>query len=172
MSVISNTTVLTNFAEIGQITVLAAIFETLFIPTEVFAELVAGVTDGYAFLTPLVESVVPPAEQGWLHQTTLVNEAELRVMSQVPRGLHRGEAACLAIAAQRGWLFLSDDRAARAEARRCGIPVSGSIGCLVRAVDLGVTPLAEANAWLRMMMRNGYYAPVTDLTPLLAPDHS
>jgi len=66
MSVISNTTVLTNFAEIGQITVLAAIFETLFIPTEVFAELAAGVADGYAFLAPLVESVVPPAEQGWL----------------------------------------------------------------------------------------------------------
>jgi predicted nucleic acid-binding protein len=172
MSIISNTTVLVNFAEIGQIAVLPAIFGTIFLPTEVYAELQDGAADGYRFLEPLLAQVSPPADQGWLQQTTLADAHELRMMSILPVGLHRGEAACLAIAAQRSWLLLTDDRAARAEARRRAIRFSGSIGCLVRAVERGVAPLADANAWLAAMIANGYYAPVTDLTPLVLPKHS
>jgi predicted nucleic acid-binding protein len=167
VSVVSNTTVLVNFAEIGQPQLLATLFGTVHIPTEVVAELQAGVADGYPFLVPLMTLITPPATTGWLHQTTLADDAELRSMSSVPVGLHRGEAACLAIARHRQWLFLSDDRAARAEARRHGIGVSGSIGCLVLAVDQGIVSIATANSWLATMVANGYYAPLTDLTPLI-----
>jgi predicted nucleic acid-binding protein len=171
MTIISNTSVLINFAAIGRLDVLPEIYETLYIPVEVFAELEAGVAEGYSFLVPLVQAIVPPADQGWLQQTILADAGELRLMSTMPAGLHRGEAACLAIAGQRAWLFLTDDRAARAEARRREIRVSGSIGCLVRAIESGVASLSDANSWLAAMIANGYYTPVTDLAPFVSPDH-
>lgn len=101
MSVISNTTVLINFAAIGQIDLLPALFGTICIPAEVFAELELGAAEGYPFLAPVIHATVPPAEHGWLQQTPIATAQELRLMTTLPIGLHRGEAACLAIAAQR-----------------------------------------------------------------------
>jgi predicted nucleic acid-binding protein len=63
--------------------------------------------------------------------------------------LHQGEASCLAIARHRGWILLSDDRAARDEGIRLVIIVSGSVGCLVLAVERGLGTLEQANTWLQ-----------------------
>lgn len=169
MSVISNTTVLVNFALIGQVDLLRAVFGTLYIAHEVYAELEDGAREGYTVLDSLLEYISPPAEHGWPYQTGLASIDELRQLSTMPGGLHRGEAACLAIAMHRGWLFLSDDRAARAEACRRRIAVSGSLGCLVLTVERHILPLAEANRLLAAMIAHGYYAPIQDLTPLLHP---
>lgn len=57
----------------------------------------------------------------------------------------RGESSCLAIAGIRKWLFLSDDMAARKEARRRGIAISGTLGCLVLAIDYDICSLEDAN---------------------------
>jgi predicted nucleic acid-binding protein len=71
------------------------------------------------------------------------------------------------IALRRNWLMLTDDRAARAEARLRQARFSGSIGCLVLAVERGLVPLAQANGWLEAMIAQGYYAPWTDLSLLI-----
>jgi predicted nucleic acid-binding protein len=76
---------------------------------------------------------VPPAPVR--KTTTLSHEQELRSFRELPARLHRGEMASLAIARHRGWLLLTDDRAARTEATRLGVPVSGSLGCLVLAIE-------------------------------------
>jgi hypothetical protein len=60
----------------------------------------------------------------------------------------------------------------RAEARRRGVRISGSIGCLVLIVERGIATLAQANAWLAAMIALGYYAPLTDLGPLIKRDPS
>jgi predicted nucleic acid-binding protein len=85
----------------------------------------------------------------------------------LPSRLHQGEAACLAIAQHRSWTLLTDDWLARREAERLGIRKSGSIGCLVLAVERGLCTLEQANSWLTEMIQHNYRSPVADLTPLL-----
>lgn len=49
MSVISNTTVISNFASIGQLDVLRQLFGSLSISTEVYHEIQVGLEEGYRF---------------------------------------------------------------------------------------------------------------------------
>jgi HEAT repeats len=68
----------------------------------------------------------------------MADQAEIALYGELPSRLHRGEASCLVIARHRGWMLLTDDRAARDEGNRLGIMVSGSVGCLVLAVERGL----------------------------------
>jgi predicted nucleic acid-binding protein len=166
MSVISNTTVLSNFASIGQLDLLHRLYEVLYISTEVYEEINAGLEEGYSFYQDVPRLVYPFNELGWLHVATMSTE-ELWLSGGLPGRFHKGEASCLAIAGHRGWLLLTDDSAARAEALRRGIRLSGSIGCLVLAVERGCCNVMQANAWLQEMIEHDYRSPVTDLSPLL-----
>jgi predicted nucleic acid-binding protein len=94
-------------------------------------------------------------------------EDELRLLDELLQSLHQGEAVCLVIAYHRGWVLLTDDLAARQEAVRLNVRKSGSVGCLVLAVERGLCTLEEANRWLARMIAQNYRSPVTDLTPLL-----
>ena len=88
--------------------------------------------------------------------------------TEVPDRLHRGEASCLAIAKERGWAFLTDDKEARAVAKRWGIELSGTLGVLGRCVEIGLLSLDEGNDLLqRMIEEANYRAPFTDLSLLL-----
>lgn len=97
----------------------------------------------------------------------MADQAEIALYGELPSRLHSGEASCLVIARQRGWMLLTDDRAARDEGNRLGIMVSGSVGCLILAVERGLWTLEQANVWLGEMIRQGYRSPVNDLTSLL-----
>jgi hypothetical protein len=168
MSTISNTTVISNFAAIGQLDVLRRLFERLSISTEVYEEIQAGLEEGYEFYTGVEQVVRPLFEEGWIELTTMSSEAELRLFGAVPSRLHKGEASSIAIAKERGWLFLSDDAAARKYARALGVEVSGTLGCLVLAVERNLASLEEANLWLQQMIEKGYHSPVSDLSELLS----
>ena len=167
MRVIVNTTVISNFASIGQLDVLRQLYGSLAMSTEVYDEIQAGLGDGYRFYEGIEQWVEPLAEGGWKHLTSLSHAQELRYFRELPARLHRGEMASLAIARHRGWLLLTDDRAARTEATRLGVPVSGSLGCLVLGVERHLCSLSQANSWLQEMIHQGYHSPVTDLAPLL-----
>jgi predicted nucleic acid-binding protein len=166
MSVISNTTVLSNFASIGQLDVLRRLYQILYIPTEVYEEITTGLEEGYLFYRDTLSVIYPFSDTGWLHLASM-ETAELRQFGELPSRLHKGEAACLAIAEHRHWTLLTDDNAARVEAARCRIRVSGSIGCLVLAVERGLATLEQANEWLNEMIRLDYRSPISDITPLL-----
>ena len=167
MRVIVNTTVISNFASIGQLDVLRQLYGSLAMSTDVYDEIQAGLEEGYRFYAGIEQWVQPLAEGGWIHLTSLSHDQELRYFRELPTRLHRGEISSLAIARHRGWLLLTDDRAARAEATRLGVLVSGSLGCLVLAIERHLYSLSQANIWLQEMIRQGYRSPVTDLTPLL-----
>jgi predicted nucleic acid-binding protein len=96
----------------------------------------------------------------------MADEAEIALFGELPSRLHRGEASCLVIARHRGWMLLTDDRAARDEGNGLGIMVAGSVGCLVLAVERGLCSLEQANIWFGEMIRQGYRSPVNDLTSL------
>jgi len=70
-------------------------------------------------------------------------------------------------AQHRDWLFLTDDLMARSHAAQSGIRVSGTVGCLVLAIERGLCDQEQANAWLQQMKSQGYHSPVSDLTSLL-----
>jgi predicted nucleic acid-binding protein len=167
MSVISNTTVLSNFAFIRQLSLLQRLYGILYIPVEVYEEITTGLAEGYSFYQDIPGLTYPFQENGWLRITPM-NTSELRLSGKLPPRLHKGEASCLAIAQERAWLLLTDDRAARSEALRRGIRLSGSVGCLVLATERGHCTVAQANAWLHNMIQRDYRSPVTDITPLLS----
>jgi len=167
MSVITNTTVLSNFASIDQLDLLHRLYGTLYISTEVYEEIQTGLEEGYLFYRGLDTLVFPLADEGWIQLTNMADAQELRLFGTLPARLHRGEASCLAIAHHRGWMLLTDDRDARAAALQLGIRVSGSLGILVLAIERGLCTLPQANAWLQAMIQQGYYSPVTDLAALL-----
>jgi predicted nucleic acid-binding protein len=109
MSVITNTTVISNFASIGQLDVLRRLYGTLAISTEVYDEIQAGLEEGYRFYEGIEQLIAPFAEDGWIELTSMTDEQELHDFHELPARLHRGEASSLAIARQRRWLFLTDD---------------------------------------------------------------
>ncbi len=108
------------------------------------------------------------AADAWQGLSVVVlTPAEVTAAEVMSRRLGWGESSCLAAARARAGLFVSDDAAARAAARRMGIPVSGTLGVLVLAVRKGLLVLAEANALLSEMVAAGYRSPVEALDRLV-----
>jgi uncharacterized protein len=167
MSIISNTTVLSNFAAIDQLGLLQELYPLLYLPTAVYDEIRRGLDEGYTFYRPLIDQVYPMHDDGWLQLTHVAGETELRHLGSLPRKIHVGEAECLAIARERGWLLLTDDRAARVLAQEWQIALSGTLGSLALMVEQGLCPLAQANLYLSQMIQQGYRSFVTDLSILL-----
>jgi predicted nucleic acid-binding protein len=167
VSVISNTTVLSNFATIEQLDLLHALYPRLSLPTAVYDELQRGLEEGYAFYQEVVSQIFPFYSQGWLHLTNVTSETEIRLLGELPRKIHAGEAECLVIARQRGLLLLTDDRAARRLAETWGIKVLGTLGSLVLLVERNHCSLSQANNFLSQMIQQGYRLAVSDLSCFL-----
>lgn len=165
MSVISNTTVISNFASIGQLDLLRLLYTEIYISTQVYDEICSGIEEGYQFYSPIEQIIFPFVESGWIRLTTMTGEQELMLFGRLPPRLHQGESSCLAIAKHRNWILLTDDKAARREAKKWGLRISGTVGCLILAVERGICSLEQANAWLNEMIQKGYRSPVVDLTP-------
>ena len=66
MSVISNTTVISNFASIGQLDVLRHLFGSLAISTEVYHEIQVGLEEGYRFYDEIDQLIRPFTHDGWI----------------------------------------------------------------------------------------------------------
>lgn len=98
------------------------------------AEIQDGLIEGYAFYEGIESHIHPLSPDGWILLTALEGTEELHRFNHLPSSLRRGEASCLAIAARRGWAFLTDDARARRSARESKILVSGTLGILVKAI--------------------------------------
>jgi predicted nucleic acid-binding protein len=107
---------------------------------------------------------------GWLRRHVLSTDAELEAHAalhqQRPR-LGAGEAASLATCIANGWALASDDQDARRVATTRTVPVTGTIGILLRAIRREVLGVAPAEELLQLMIEAGYRSPVTHLADLL-----
>lgn len=81
--------------------------------------------------------------------------------------LNAGEAACLAVAARRGYRVLTDDRDAREMAQQMGIPISGTLGILLLLIEQNSLTVAQADSLLNQLIILGYRFPVASLSELL-----
>jgi predicted nucleic acid-binding protein len=157
MITLLDNTVMSNFALVKHPDMLHIAFgDTLATPQQAFEELKVGVRVGK----------LPDLDWQWLPVWTL-EKAEIPRYHQFLRSLNAGEAACLAIAITRGCRILTDDRDARELARSLRIPLSGTLGVLVRLVDIGYLSQDEADTLLLQMIAAGYHSPVTSLREII-----
>jgi len=160
---LANTTVLSNFAAVSRLDLLRQVHRRLYIPSEVYEEILDGLEEGYRFYTGLEDQLYPFAKDGWMEMVSMVDEEELRLFQSLPRRLHHGEAACIAIARHRNWAFLSDDKLARKTARSLGVVVSGTLGVLTHAVKDGQLTVEAGDDLLAAMIARGYRSPHRNL---------
>jgi len=167
MSIITNTTLISNFAGVDQLELLSRLWKRLYLSEQVFAEIQAGLTQGYQFYANIEQLIVPFSKTGWLHLTGLNTTDEFRTFGQLLSHLHSGEASSLAIAYHRQWTFLSDDKAARKAGTSLNVPISGTIGVLLALVKHHHVSLTQADRILQQMIQLGYHAPVSSLNEIL-----
>ena len=79
MSIITNTTVVSNFAGIGLLDLLRQLFGTIHISAEVYQEIQAGLQEGYRFYRDFATHVYSHAARGWIRQTGL-RDRELAIL--------------------------------------------------------------------------------------------
>lgn len=152
-----DTTVLNNFAQVQRPDLLRLALgeETATTPT-VIKELRTGERFGQ----------VPVCDWGWLQ--VIEPTAEENALAEAWDSLlDRGEAECLAVSELRGYVFLSDDLAARRLAQQRRVAVSGTIGVLLLLVRKAHLSLPHADALMAAMIVYGYRSPVPSLKDLL-----
>lgn len=153
--VVADTTVWCNFAHAGQPRLVPAAYPGITSPQEVLDEIAEGQRLGH----------LGDFDWRFIQRVRLTRDEEKRA-ERLQETLGRGEAACLAVAASRGVVVLTDDRDARTVAGSLGVQVSGTLGVLLHLVDMGAVSVTEADGFLMEMIRAGYRSPVASLTQL------
>jgi len=149
-------TVLSNFALVDCIDLLPRALRSQIATTpQVVEEFAEGVTRG----------ILPGTSWDWLEIVPLRAEEEPFFLDYL-RHINAGEAACLAVAVSRNGRFLTDDRDARKLAAQLRIPISGTLGILLRLAKINVLTFTEANDLLKEMIAKGYHSPIQQLSDL------
>ena len=122
MTCVCNTSPITNLAAIGQIELLSKLYGEVFVPDEVARELAEGAPEAPGF--------VDVAEVAWIHVQPVKN---LPLVASLLSELDLGEAAAIALTAEREALLLIDERRGRQVAARLGLR---HIGLLSRSPEV------------------------------------
>jgi len=152
MLLIADTTVISNFFLVGRLDLLADI-KDLCTTEEVWDELE----------TARKRRVLEIARADLKIKVLRMTDDERKSFLRLSSRFGRGEATCLAIALHRDAGILTDDLDARRFAQRGDIPVSGSIGILVKCITCGHITLEQGNELLARMIQNGFFSPVETL---------
>lgn len=162
MSRIVNNTILSNLAYVDRLDMLKDIFGKVYLTPEIYNEIENGIHCGRYYQIRTKEAI---DAQFWLYITEL-EKNELELFNQLKSSVDIGEASCIAIAKERKWLFLTDDKDARKIAGRLNIEISGTIGFLRIAIAKNLISKDEGNILLRAMIDNGYFSPVSNLNDI------
>lgn len=155
--ILIDNTVLSNFALVQRPELIRlALIEPVGATEDVVAELTKGIALGR----------LPACQWEWLEKVRMTEE-EVMQFTQLRRQLGKGEASCLAVAAQRKWKVATDDKDARKWAIRLHVPHTGTLGILGTLITQNQMTLAEGNAWLQRMIEAGYHSPLLTLDGLV-----
>jgi predicted nucleic acid-binding protein len=152
-----NTTVLSNFAYIDQLWVVAGLSRICTVPV-VREELHNGVDDHPYLQSALdiLDNEIP---------VTTVSDTVANREAVVSDHLDPGEAQAFALADAHDGRLLTDDGDARAFAKEQGVTVVGSVGVLLAAIDAGRISEETADEWLSTWIDEiGYYVPYRNIT--------
>ena len=158
--IVFDTCVLSNFALARALGIMESLYrDRAYITDFVAAEILRGIQSGHARLGAIPKAV----RSGWLKETGLGSGKEKGLFETLSVSLGLGEASSIAVAKRRGLRFASDDRVARTEATRLGVPLTGTVGILVKSVRTGVCELRAADAYLEKIIEAGFFSPVRSL---------
>ena len=134
--VVVNTTPITALSLIGELDLLRILYGQVLAPSSVEAEVLAGGRGGIG-RTELQEA-------SWLRIVSLQEPSRADLLAD----LDRGEAEVIALAQELSAdLVIIDERLARRHARRLGLTLTGTLGVLLKAKQLGyvkfVAPLID-----------------------------
>ena len=135
-----NTTVLSNFAYIDQLWVVAGLSGICTVPV-VREELHNGVDD-HSYLQSALDILDDGIPVATVSDTVANREAV------VSDHLDPGEAQAFAVADAHDGRLLTDDGDARAFAKERGVTVVGSVGVLIAAIDAGRISEETTDEWL------------------------
>ncbi|RJX47918.1 twitching motility protein PilT [Halonotius pteroides] len=151
-----NTTVLSNFAYIDQLWVVAGLSGICTVPV-VREELEHGVAD-HSYLQTALDTLDDGIPVATISGTVGNREAV------VSNHLDPGEAQAFALADAHDGRLLTDDGDTRSFAKEQGVTVVGSVGVLLAAIDAGKITEQTADGWLSTWIDEiGYYVPYRDI---------
>ena len=152
-----NTTVLSNFASIDQLWVVAGLADICTVPV-VREELEHGV-DRHPYLQSALDILDDEIPVATISETVANRE------SVVSSYLDPGEAQAFALADAHDGRLLTDDGDARSFAKEQGVTVVGSVGVLLAAIDAGKIDESTADEWLSTWIDDiGYYVPYRSIS--------
>jgi predicted nucleic acid-binding protein len=152
-----NTTVLSNFAYIDQLWVVANLSGICTVPV-VREELEHGVDD-HPYLQSALDTLDDEIQVATISDTVANREAV------VSDHLDPGEAEAFALADAEDGRLLTDDGDARSFAKDQGVTVVGSVGVLLAAIDAGKIDEPTADEWLSTWIDEiGYYVPYQSIS--------
>jgi predicted nucleic acid-binding protein len=152
-----NTTVLSNFAYIDQLWVVADLSGICTVPV-VREELEHGVDD-HPYLQSALDTLDDEIQVATISDTVANREAV------VSDHLDPGEAQAFALADAEDGRLLTDDEDARSFAKDQGVIVVGSVGVLLAAIDAGKIDEPTADEWLSTWIDEiGYYVPYQSIS--------
>lgn len=158
--IIPDTCVLSNFALSRSLFILQSCYaHQIYITHFVLTEILKGLQKGYKELSGIKRAL----SDGWIVETTFKDAKERELFETLTVSLGTGESSSIAVAKGRGFTFASDDLAARREATLLNVPLTGTIGILLKAVNSGVITLRRGEAIFTNMKEHGFYAPVASL---------
>jgi predicted nucleic acid-binding protein len=136
--IISNATPLIAFARIGQLPLMQKVVGQLVIPAAVAEEISAYRGSG--------AGQIDLSQETWIRVEPLASNDQMRLLLPT---LDRGEAAVIALALEkRARLVLMDELTGRKVAESLQLRVTGSVGLLIQAKQLGeikaIRPLLDA----------------------------
>lgn len=151
-----NTTVLSNFAYVEQLWVVAELSGVCAVPV-VREELSRGVESH-----PYLESALQALDE--TIPVVSVSDAAAEGALTAREHLDPGEAQAFAVADERDGRLLTDDGDARSFARERGVTVVGSVGVLLAAIEADRISEDTADRWLSIWVDEiGYYVPHRDI---------
>jgi predicted nucleic acid-binding protein len=136
--------------------------ESALITNFVSAEIMRGIQQGHKDLVKITEAL----REGWIREVDLKGKKERSLYEALSVSLGLGEASSIAVAKVRGFIFASDDRAARREAGLSGVKLIGTLGVLKKAVRDKILNLKEGDLILTRMKEKGFYSSVKSLNEI------
>jgi hypothetical protein len=146
--IICNATPLIAFARIGKLALLRKVVGTLVIPNAVAREI--------SVYSDIQHGLIDLAQEPWISVQRLQSEAHVHLLLPT---LDRGEAEVIALALERAaGLVLIDELTGRKVAESLHLTVSGSVGILIQAKQMG--EISAVKPFLDEMMQRGIrYSP-------------
>jgi len=116
------------------------------------------------------EALAAALEAGWVRRVESIDTLEIELYAQLSSVMGKGEAACLAMAAHRGWMVACDEGGRfrrEAEVRIGRDKIVNTPGLIVLAIRRGVLTVEDADRIKDILAQRRYVMPFASFRDLL-----